>query len=100
MTTYDKEILKILAEAGQQGLPLHKIAKHVHNSCNTLFEVSDYNHVYNKVRAFLKRNVGSKKSLIEIKKRGIYRLNLSSSEAEQLKIDFDYQNNFLDGESQ
>lgn len=89
LTTYEKEILKVLAEAGEQGLPLHKIAKHVHNSCNSLFEASDYTQVYNKVRAYIRRNVKNKNSLVEMYRRGVYRLNPSSSATAQLKIDFD-----------
>ena len=82
LTTYEKEILKVLAEAGEQGLPLHKIAKHVHNSCNSLFEASDYTQVYNKVRAYIRRNVKNKNSLVEMYRRGA---------TAQLKIDFDAQ---------
>ena len=85
---YEKEILTVLAEAGQQGLSLRKIAKHVHNSCNSLFEESDYEQVCRKVQSYIKRNKSGKNPPVEMYKRGVYRLNLSSPENEQLKLDF------------
>lgn len=36
---YDSEILFVLTEAGEKGLSVKKIARHVFNNCNGLFDV-------------------------------------------------------------
>ena len=37
MHEYDREIFKVLSEAGEQGLKTEKIAHHVFNACNSIF---------------------------------------------------------------
>ena len=37
---YDKEILRVLAEAGNEGLSVQKVSRHVFNACNSLFNSS------------------------------------------------------------
>ena len=39
---YDHEILAVLTRAGEKGLKLQYIARHVYNACNSMFTPLDY----------------------------------------------------------
>ena len=86
--TYDREIIKVLTEAGHDGLSLAKIVRHVYNASNTLFETVDFEDVYRYVFSWLQKNSKSSDSLVEKAERGIYRLNLNSNETSQLMLQF------------
>ena len=34
---YEQEVFRVLTEAGEEGLAVQKIALHVYNACNSLF---------------------------------------------------------------
>ncbi len=73
---YEKEIVDVLAKAGNNGLSVKKIARHVFNASNSFFEVLDFSEVHQQVQRCLLRNSKKKGSLfIRMKKRGAYRLN-------------------------
>ena len=100
---YERAVIKVLAEAGDRGLSLNKITRHVLNSCNNLFNTIDwikkvcsgdplyamlyslggfsedyqieYNDVYKVVALYLKANSKGYDSAIQKTSRGIYRLN-------------------------
>ena len=85
---YDSEILFVLTEAGEKGLSVKKIARHVFNNCNGLFDVVPFEDVYHYVACYLKRNSKSNDSIIERTSiRGVYRLNQSNT-SRQLFFDF------------
>lgn len=87
---YDEEILRVLGEAGADGLSVAKITRHVYNACNSFFEPLDYEEVHRDVYLFLARNSKKPNSLIEkTTVRGVYRLNGQSGEARQLMLDFE-----------
>ena len=65
MQIYNNEILKVLAEAGNDGLSVKKIARHVHNAHNTLFSNVSFDEVYAYVGQYLKRNSKCADSIIE-----------------------------------
>ena len=86
---YEKEILKFLTEAGEQGLSVQKIARHVFNSCNTFFEPVSFEEVHRYVQSFLLRNSKNSDSIIEkTGMRGNYRLNPDNQESRQLMLLF------------
>ncbi len=86
---YDQEILRILAQAGSNGLKLENIARHVFNSCNSMFNPLNYKDVYNYVRQYLKKYSKDSQSLVEKSdKHGIYHLNLKSKLAQQYALQF------------
>ncbi len=72
---YECAVIKVLAEAGDRGLSLNKITRHVLNSCNNLFNTVEYNDVYKVVALYLKANSKGYDSAIQKISRGIYRLN-------------------------
>ena len=87
---YDQHILHILTEAGERGISIKNICRHVYNMNCTLFIQPDFADIVSYVRQYLQRNSKSTQSLIEnTGRRGYYRLNTSgSSDARQLLLEF------------
>ncbi len=88
--TYDQQILKVLTEAGNRGVSVQAIAKHVYNMNCTFFTQPDYEEIRSYVQQYLLRNSKSPHSLIESTgRRGFYRLNTEGSDdARQLMLQF------------
>ena len=86
---YANDIISVLCEAGDNGLPVRKIALHVYNTCNTLFTPILIDDIYNYVRQWLNANSQSYDSLVcRCDKRGYYKINTSSQAAQQLMLEF------------
>lgn len=85
---YDKEILRVLIEAGCEGLSVQKISRHVHNACNSLFNPLSQSDIHKYVQQFLLRNCKTDTSLVEKTKKGIYRLNVNNGMTQQLFLQF------------
>ncbi len=88
--TYDKQILQVLTVAGEQGISVQAITKHIYNMNCTFFHTPDYEEIRTYVQQYLLKNSKSRESLIErTSRRGFYRLNTSgSSDAQQLVLQF------------
>jgi len=88
--TYDQQILQVLTEAGEGGVSVQAIAKHVYNMNCTFFTQPDYEEIRSYVQQFLLRNSKSAQSLIESTgRRGYYRLNTEgSADARQMMLQF------------
>ena len=84
---YDKEILRVLAEAGNEGLSVQKVSRHVFNACNSLFNSLIQEDVHKYVQAYLLKSK-SCNSLIEKSKKGVYRLNENNQLSQQLILQF------------
>ena len=80
---YDKEILRVLAEAGNEGLSVQKVSRHVFNACNSLFNSLNQEDVHKYVQMYLLKNSKSCNSLI-----GVYRLNENNQLSQQLILQF------------
>lgn len=86
---YDRLIQTVLAEAGNEGLSVQKISRHVFNASNSLFNPVNYDDVHAYVLQYLQRNSNNPNSIIErTSTRGIYRLNPTSADAQQLMLRF------------
>ena len=87
---YDQQILKVLTEAGDYGVSVQSVVKHVYNMNRTFFSQPDYEDVKSYVQQFLLRNSKSAQSRIErTGQRGYYRLNTQGSQdARQLMLQF------------
>lgn len=86
---YDREIYKVLVEAGETGIPLQKLSRHVYNACNSLFYPVELSEVHNYIISFVQRNSGSPASPIErMSQRGVYRLNPNANSTSELKLQF------------
>ncbi len=87
---YDQQILKVLTDAGDYGVSVQSVVKHVYNMNLTFFSQPDYEDVKSYVQQFLLRNSKSSQSLVErAERRGYYRLNTcGSTDARQLMLQF------------
>lgn len=88
--TYDKQILKILSDVGEQGISVQLLAKHVYNQNVSLFFTPDMEEIRSYVQQYLLKNSRSIISLVEsMERRGYYRLNTqNNADARQLMISF------------
>lgn len=86
---YEKEIICILQEVGEEGISIMKIARHVFNACNSLFDPEDFKSVHKNVAKFLAKHSKRPDSIIQkAKTRGRYCLNMKSGKIRQLMLDF------------
>ncbi len=85
----NETILRILTEAGEQGMSLQKLILHVYNASNSFFHPVDLDEVRMRVVQFLRTNSRYPSSLVEHTQRGIYRLNPNSDRARQLLLSFE-----------
>ena len=87
---YDRQILKILSDVGEQGISVQLLAKHVYNQNVSLFFTPDIDEIRSYVQQYLLKNSKSPSSLIEsMGRRGYYRLNTQNNpDARQLMIEF------------
>ena len=91
---YDKQILRILSDVGEQGIGVQQLAKHIYNLNCTFFFTPNLQEVKQYVQQYLLRNSKSSQSLVESTgRRGYYRLNTKNSpDARQLVLDFQQKN--------
>lgn len=76
-------------QAGTKGLKLGKIARHVYNSCNSIFTPLDYKTVYGRVAQYINRNSKKPDSIIlKCKEYGVYRVNYKSYAMRQFMLKF------------
>lgn len=86
---FDEEILKVLSLAGDDGLKTEKIARHVFNACNSMFNPLNYKDVHAYVTQHLIKCAKDPLSIIEKGGgHGVYRLNFKEKLAQQLMIKF------------
>lgn len=78
---YDQQILKVLTEAGERGIGVQAICKHVYNMNCTFFMQPDFEEIRSFVRKFLSRNSRTAHSLVaKTGRRGYYKLNTAGSQ--------------------
>ncbi|MDD7318314.1 MAG: hypothetical protein SOZ80_02740 [Prevotella sp.] len=86
---HDNSIMQVLAEAGESGISVKKLARHVFNASHSFFEPVTFDEVYRYVQAFVRRNSkGSEALLTGVGHRGHYCLNPSSAQSQQLLLMF------------
>ena len=88
--TYDRQILRILSDVGEQGISVQLLAKHVFNQNVSLFYTPDMDEIRSYVQQYLLKNSKSPTSLVEsMERRGYYRLNTqNNADARQLMLEF------------
>lgn len=86
---YANEIIRVLTEAGDEGLKADKISRHVFNACNSMFAPEDYERVHQYVRQYLHRNASMVRyPFIERVGWGRYRLDRQALRSSQLSFRF------------
>lgn len=87
---YQRQLVAVLTEAGEKGLPLNKIARHVYNSSCTFFESPSFDKVYADLAQFLSRQSRLADGMVRrTGVRGVYALNDNWALFRQMVIDFD-----------
>ena len=88
--TYERQILRILSDVGEQGISVQLLAKHVYNQNVSLFYTPDMDEIRSYVQQYLLKNSKSASSLVEsMERRGYYRLNTQNNDnARQLMLSF------------
>lgn len=90
MNNYEQDIIRILQEAGKNGLPVKKIAKHVYNMRNGLFNTISYDEVYKDILAYINKNNKSRHPLLKkTGKWGYYSLSNYLEAARLQTFNFD-----------
>lgn len=85
----EQEILRVLILAGDNGLKTEKIARHVFNACNSMFNPLEYKNVHYSVSQYLiKCSKDSSSVICKGKGHGIYRINFKAQIAQQLLLKF------------
>ena len=84
----EQEILMVLTLAEGKGLKTEKIARHVFNACNSMFNPLDYKDIYNYVSQFLQKSQKGPHPIVEKIGYGIYRINESAHDAKQYLLQF------------
>lgn len=85
----EQEILRVLTLAGDNGLKTEKIARHVFNACNSMFNPLEYKSVHSFVSQYLiKCSKDSSSVICKGTGHGIYRLNFKAQMAQQLLLKF------------
>ena len=77
----DQEIFNVLLAAGAKGLKVEKIARHVYNSCNSIFTPLNYKDVHSYVTQYLTR-------CAKDPQYGVYHVNFDSKAVQQLMLNF------------
>lgn len=86
---YNQDIYKVLVLAGDGGLKLEKIARHVFNACNSFFNPLNYKDVHLYVSQFLSRQAKNPDSIIQKGDgHGVYRIDFNKSEAQKMMLQF------------
>ncbi len=87
---YEQDITKILYEAGNDGISVKKLAMHVYNLRNGLFDKISYDDVYKDTAKYVKRNSKSDAGMIEkAEKWGHYRIKKKKRNYIQLLLNFE-----------
>jgi len=80
MADYTAHIVRILYEAGDDGLRLRLLSRHVFNAVNSFFEPVDREEVHKRVAAFVPAHAQGRSPLFERCSHGVYRLCHQSEE--------------------
>ncbi len=83
---YERDVLIILREAGSNGLPLKRIALHVYNIRNSIFEPLDRKKLYYAIAQWLRQeSLHSEGAVKKMSQWGRYSLNKRSKKVRQLE---------------
>lgn len=72
----EQQIIELLAKAGNKGMTCKKLAKHIFNANNSLFEEVSFDDIYRDLQAYLNKRALCRHPYIEkTDEWGYYRLN-------------------------
>lgn len=86
--SYEKDIFTVLKEAGDAGLTVRKIARHIFNAHNSFFETASKEEIRGAVQRYLTNHSKRQNDTIEKVGWGTYRLNRKSKVTKELMLKF------------
>lgn len=86
--SYEKDILIVLKEAGDAGLTVQKITRHIFNEHNTFFETTPKEIIRTSVQRYLMNHSKRSDDTVERIGHGMYRLNKNSAMTKELLLEF------------
>lgn len=81
--SYEKDIIIVLREAGDSGLTVRKISRHIFNARNSLFQTASEKDIAKSVQRYLAYHNHSDDTIEKVG-HGRYRLNLKSKKTKNL----------------
>jgi len=84
MAHYTEHIVRILYEAGDDGLRLRLLSRHVFNAVNSFFEPVERDEVHREVALFVPAHAKGLHPLFLKCSHGVYRLNRHSDEVRKI----------------
>jgi hypothetical protein len=87
--SYEKDIFNVLQEAGDTGLTVRKIVRHIYNAHNSFFETASESDISRAVQRYLTYHSKRPGDTIVKVGYGRYRLNMRSSATKELMLKFD-----------
>ncbi len=78
MADYTTQIVRVLFEAGEKGIRIRMLARHVFNAVNSFFEPVEFEEVYRSVAVFVPAHAKGRQPLFLKCSHGVYRLNMKS----------------------
>ncbi len=84
MAHYTEHIVRILYEAGDDGLRLRLLSRHVFNAVNSFFEPVERDEVHKEVAVFVPAHAKGRHPLFLKCSHGVYRLNRHSDEVRKM----------------
>lgn len=85
---YEKDILLLLIEAGEKGLSVGKISRHIFNTHNSFFLPLDVEEVHQEVQQCLVKMGRRTDSMLGKVKKGVYCINTENQQVKQLRLKF------------
>lgn len=85
---YEKDILLLLIEAGEKGLSVGKISRHIFNTHNSFFLPLDVEEVHQEVQQCLVKMSRRTDSMLGKVKKGVYCINTENQQVKQLRLKF------------
>lgn len=80
----EQQVVELLAKAGNKGMTCKKLAKHLYNANNSLFETASLANIYRDLQAYLNKKAKMRVPYIEKTEQwGYYRLNEENLKAHE-----------------
>lgn len=86
--SFEREIIEILIEAGQEGLSVQNISRHIFNSRNSFFNPVQFSDIHYEVQKYLTKSCKQPESIVTRKSKGLYCLDFKLDKTRQLVLEF------------
>lgn len=87
---YEKDILLLLIEAGEKGLSVSKITRHIFNTYNSFFLSLNIEDTHQEVQQCLLKMSKRPNSMLGRVRKGVYGININNQEVRHLQLKFSH----------